>query len=126
MEESRGGVGGHGLWWDPVTQKPYLNIHPNFLKMLKKLNRPKLICPFFSDKDVNNEPRSAEFVTIIYTENAMIRASSVQNEMLHPSLQRVYQRLTIVEAWAMSHKWTRVSWPISHVKLWHNTYLLLF
>lgn len=59
---------------------------------------------FFSNKDVNNEPRSAEFVTIIYTENAMIRASSVQNEMLCPSLQRVYQRLTIVEVWTMSHK----------------------
>lgn len=55
---------------------------------------------FFSDKAVNNELRSAEFVTLIYTENAMIRASSVQNEMLGPSLQRVYQRLTIVEVWA--------------------------
>lgn len=60
---------------------------------------------FFSEKAVDNKPWSAEFVPIIYTENAVIRAPSVQDEMLCPSLQRVNWMLTIVgEGGAVSHK----------------------
>lgn len=93
--------------------------------MLKKFHMGST---FFSDKAVNNKPWSAEFVTIIYTENAMIRAPSVRNEMLFSSLQRVNQMLTIIgEVWATSHKGARVPWPISDVKTFlFGTMLICF